>query len=65
MPANLDNMPKIYLGNGVYAYHDGSGIWIYANDHRERLATKKIYLRPEVLEALNKFNEQVVKTKGE
>jgi hypothetical protein len=41
-----------YIGDGVYAEWDGFGIWLYANSPG---SDNRIYLEPEVLEALNKF----------
>lgn len=48
-----------YLGDGVYAYFDGYGIWLRTGDHREERCDNKIYLEPEVLHCLNLFNEKV------
>lgn len=42
-----------YIGDGVYAGFDGYGVWLHANDHRT--PTDKVYLEPDVLEALNRF----------
>lgn len=50
-----------YLGDGVYAYFDGYGIWLRTGDHREELCDDKIYIEPDVLNSLNKFNEHVRK----
>lgn len=46
--------PASYLGDGVYAIFDGYGIWLHANHHEH--PTDKVYLEPEVLESLVKFN---------
>jgi hypothetical protein len=55
---------KEYLGDGVYALFDGFGIWLHANDHEN--PTDRVYLEPEVLEALNRFNQRcLAATKGE
>ena len=51
--------PASYLGDGVYAIFDGSGIWLHANDHR--FPTDKIYLEPSVLTNLNNFAEELRK----
>jgi len=59
----IDGIPHSYLGDGVYASHDGVGIWLRANDHREHLCTDKIYLEPSVLTALNNFNKDVKEAK--
>jgi len=50
--------PATYLGDGVYAIHNGYGIWLHANDHRIGFATNRIYLEPGVLSGLNSFAEQ-------
>lgn len=50
-----------YLGDGVYAIFDGSGIWLRTGDHREKLADNKIYLEPEVLQALESFKKLAYK----
>jgi hypothetical protein len=54
---NDTKCPASYLGDGVYAIFDGSGIWLHANDHRD--PTDRIYLEPEVLNALINFNTTV------
>ena len=46
-----------YIGDGVYVAHDGFGLWVMANDHIS--PTDKIYLEPEVLDALNRFAAKV------
>lgn len=48
-----------YIGDGVYAIHDGFGIWLHANNHLN--PTDKIYLEPSVLKALNTFSEKIQK----
>jgi hypothetical protein len=57
----VDGQPATYLGDGVYALYDGTGVWLRANDHRVGLATDKIYLEPIVLRNLNTFFENVNK----
>ena len=59
-----EELPASYLGDGVYAIHDGYGIWLHANDHREELASDKIYLEPSVLESLINFKEDCEKLAG-
>jgi len=54
---------KEYLGDGVYALFDGSGIWLHANDHEN--PTDRIYLEPDVLDALNRFNQRCTKREGD
>ncbi len=44
-----------YLGDGVYAEYDGLGVWLRTGDHRVTLCDEKIYLEPQVLEALSQF----------
>jgi len=44
---------KMYLGDGVYAVYDGCRVTLLANDFQN--PSDKIYLEPEVLEALNNF----------
>ena len=46
--ANID-----YLGDGVYAIFDGWGIELRANDHQ--FPTDRVYLEPEVMQALERF----------
>lgn len=48
-----DHYPASYLGDGVYAIFDGCGIWLHANSHNE--PTDRVYLEPEVYEALKRF----------
>lgn len=45
-----------YIGDGVYAYFDGFGIWLYANDPKH--PTDRIYLEPQVFRALKYFNDK-------
>ena len=59
-----EKRPASYLGDGVYAISDGYGIWLHANDHKN--PTDKIYLEPQVMQALIGFekvskNEEVIK----
>jgi len=53
-------MRKEYIGDGVYAEFDGSGINL--TTQRER-GEEHIYLEPEVLFQLIRFNERM--TRGE
>jgi len=46
-----------YLGDGVYVAFDGFGFWLHANDHKN--PTDRIYLEPEVLNALNNFVKRI------
>lgn len=52
-----EKRPAQYLGDGVYAIFDGYGIWLHANDHRD--PTDRIYLEPQVLQALMKFEKKL------
>jgi len=52
-----DDPSKAYLGDGVYASFDGCGISLYANDPLN--PTDEIYLEPEVMSGLIKFNEEI------
>jgi hypothetical protein len=56
---NGTKVPASYLGDGVYAIFDGYGVWLHANDHKD--PTDKIYLEPEVFEALRKVIKEVNK----
>ena len=46
-----------YAGDGVYVGFDGLGIWLHANDHAN--PTDKIYLEPQVLEAVNRIAKRL------
>jgi hypothetical protein len=50
-----DMLEPEYLGDGVYAGHDGYQIWLAANDQRNQV----IALEPEVLVALIAYAERV------
>ncbi|HAT1964771.1 TPA: hypothetical protein JAG59_002001 [Legionella pneumophila] len=52
-----------YLGDGVYAFFDGYGIWLRTGHHEERRCDNKIYLEPDVLESLNMFVEKATRRK--
>lgn len=49
--------PATYLGDGVYAIFDGYGVWLHANDHKD--PTDRIYLEPQVMQALIRFKKEV------
>jgi hypothetical protein len=55
----IDGYIYEYIGDGVYAKFDGFGVWLLANDHLN--PTDKVYLEPEVLNALNRFVKQLNK----
>ena len=41
-------IPETYLGDGVYASHDGYHVWLAVNHHENKV----VALEPEVLKAL-------------
>jgi hypothetical protein len=45
--------PDLYIGDGVYAKFDGSGIWLTSEDGASVL--DKIYMEPEVVAAFHRF----------
>lgn len=45
-----------YIGDGVYASHDGYQIWLAANDHNNKV----IAIEPAVFVALVRYAEQVM-----
>jgi len=49
---------KQYLGDGVYAVHDGYGLWLTAEDGEQ--ATDAIYLEPGVLDSLNAWIKHLI-----
>ena len=51
-------VPATYLGDGVYTIFDGYGIWLHANDHKN--PTDKVYLEPSVMEALKRFEKDLM-----
>lgn len=44
---------QTYLGDGVYASHDGYGVWIWTSDGVRQ--SEKIFLEPSTLAALVAF----------
>jgi hypothetical protein len=46
-----------HLGDGVYADFDGYHIILTANDPRDE--TRRVYLEPQVIEALNHYIKRV------
>lgn len=50
-------MPVEYLGDGLFALYDYTGIWLHANHHAN--PTDKVYLESSVLKALNNFSEKM------
>lgn len=53
------NFNHSYLGDGVYSFFDGYGIWLRTGDHRGERCNDKIYLEPDVFNALSLFNKRV------
>lgn len=53
-----------YIGDGVYAFFDGYGIWLRTGDHREDKCDDKIYIDPDVLDSLNRFVEHLRSQNG-
>ena len=49
-------VPVSYLGDGLYAVFDGFGIWLLANSHED--PTDKVYLEPDVFQALVNFEKE-------
>lgn len=52
-----EERPASYLGDGVYAIFDGYGVWLHANDHEN--PTDRVYLEPQIMEALIRFKEEL------
>jgi len=50
---------RIYLGDGIYVYSDGYGLWLEAN----MPTTDRIYLEPNVFEALLRYVKSINKPK--
>jgi hypothetical protein len=48
-------MHQQYLGDGVYASHDGYQIWLAVGNHQNRV----VALDPSVMEALILYNERI------
>lgn len=55
MPQNEKSQDRIYLGDGVYASHDGFQIWLAVNNHLNDV----IALEPNVMEILIRYYERV------
>lgn len=51
-----DALARRYLGDGVYAAHDGFGIWLTAENGLS--AADAIYLEPSVLAELMRFAKE-------
>ena len=45
-----------YLGDGLYAVFDGFGIWLLVNSYED--PTDKVYLEPDVFQALVNFEKE-------
>lgn len=48
-----------YLGDGVYAYFDGYSIRLRTGSHKDSDYEQQIWLDPNVLGSLNRFNAHV------
>lgn len=48
---------KEYLGDGLYARHDGFGVWLTSENGVRVL--NEVYLEPDVYEALKRYMEGV------
>ncbi len=48
-----------YIGDGVYAFFDGFGIWLRTGNHSESLCDNQVYLEPNALRKLNIFIDEV------
>ena len=55
----IKNIPHSYLGDGLYVKWDNGGLWLMANHHET--PTDKVFLEPEVYEALLRFVEDIKK----
>jgi len=51
---------RIYLGDGVYVYSDGYGLWLEAN----MPTTDRIYLEARIFESLLRYVESINKAKN-
>ena len=54
-----------YLGDNVYAFFDGYGIWLRTGHHEDLKCDDRIYLEPRALENLNLFNNKMLGKKDE
>lgn len=48
-----------YLGDGVYAYFDGHGIWLRTGHHEDAQCDNKIYLDPAVARLFGIFVDDI------
>jgi hypothetical protein len=51
----------VYLGDGVYASHDGYQIWLHVGAHT---APAIVALEPQVLAALNEYARSIREASG-
>lgn len=51
---NMSDM--VYLGDGVYAGHDGTQVWLTVNDHNN---APLVALEPKVLESLVRYAKRL------
>ena len=52
-----EKLNHTYLGDGVYAEHDGYHMILRTGDHRDHLCDNKVYLDDSVMENLIRFME--------
>ena len=55
------NEDETYLGDGVYASHDGFQIWLAANHHENKV----VALEPQVLARLFQYVEMLKERKND
>ena len=60
---DAERMNYSYLGDGVYAYFDGFGIWLRTHHHTAELCDDKIYIEPSVFNSLHQFVKDIEKRK--
>lgn len=53
----MDELDPRYLGDGVYAYHDGYQIWL--KTEREMGRVERIALEPDVLQSLIRYDHDL------
>ncbi len=58
----MTDEPKIYLGDGVYAYFDGYHFWLYTSDGVRN--SEAIALEPQVIAALLRFRKDTYEKHG-
>lgn len=51
----LERQNYRYLGDGVYAHFNGTGVWLRTGHHEENKCDDKVYLEGKVFESLCDF----------